>query len=125
MILDEAARMAASSRFPTIASAPSSANTHAMKGYVYILASRRNGTLYTGVTTNPSRRLLEHTAALTPSFTSRYGVKTLVWIEEHDLVVDAIQREKSIKKYPRRWKLNLIEALNPDWRDLSDWLIDT
>jgi putative endonuclease len=100
-------------------------NTRTMKGYVYILASRRNGTLYIGVTSNPSHRLFEHQAALTPGFTSKYGVKTLVWIEEHELVVDAIQREKSIKKYPRKWKLNLIEALNPDWRDLSDWLVDT
>ncbi|MBK1793082.1 GIY-YIG nuclease family protein [Devosia sp. WQ 349] len=96
-----------------------------MKGYVYILASGRNGTLYTGVTSNPSRRLIEHQHGLTPGFTSRYGVKTLVWLEEHDLVVDAIQREKRIKKYNRKWKIDLIEALNPEWRDLSDWLVDT
>jgi putative endonuclease len=96
-----------------------------MKGYVYILASRKNGTLYTGATSNPSRRLFEHQHSLTPGFTSRYGVKTLVWLEEHDCVADAIQREKSIKKYPRQWKINLIEAVNPDWNDLSDWLMDT
>ena len=95
-----------------------------MKGYVYILASKRNGTLYTGVTSNPSRRLLEHQHALTPGFTARYGVKTLVWLEEHDLVVDAIKREKAIKKYPRQWKINLIEAINPEWEDLSTWLFD-
>ena len=93
-----------------------------MKGYVYILASKKNGTLYTGVTSNPSRRLFEHQHALTPGFTSRYGVRTLVWLEEHDLVVDAIRREKAIKKYPRQWKINLIEAVNPEWDDVSSWL---
>ena len=96
-----------------------------MKGYVYILASKKNGTLYTGVTSNPSRRLFEHQHSLAPGFTSRYGVKTLVWLEEHDWVADAIQREKSIKKYPRQWKIHLIEATNPDWNDFSDWLMDT
>jgi len=95
-----------------------------MKGYVYILASRKNGTLYTGVTSSLSRRLFEHRHNLTPGFTSRYGVKTLVWFEEHDWVVDAIQREKNIKKYPRQWKLNLIEAQNPEWLDLSWQLFD-
>ncbi len=95
-----------------------------MKDYVYILASKKNGTLYTGVTTNPSRRWFEHQHELTPGFTSRYGLKTLVWIERHDLVVAAIQREKSIKKYPRQWKINLIEAANPDWADISQWLVD-
>ncbi|RUT34610.1 GIY-YIG nuclease family protein [Arsenicitalea aurantiaca] len=95
-----------------------------MKGYVYILASGRNGTLYVGVTTNPSRRWFEHRHALTPGFTSRYGVHRLVWLEEHDLVVSAIQREKTIKHYPRQWKINLIEAVNPDWSDLRGWLMD-
>jgi putative endonuclease len=95
-----------------------------MKGYVYILASKKNGTLYTGVTSNPSRRLFEHQHELTPGFTSRHGVKTLVWVEQHDLVVDAIRREKAIKKYPRQWKINLIEAANPEWADLSSWLLD-
>ncbi|WP_354059281.1 GIY-YIG nuclease family protein [Devosia sp. 2618] len=95
-----------------------------MKGYVYILASKKNGTLYTGVTSNPSRRWFEHQHALTPGFTARYGVKTLVWIEEHDLVIDAIRREKAIKKYPRQWKINLIEAVNPEWQDVGSWLLD-
>jgi len=95
-----------------------------MKGYVYILASKKNGTLYTGVTSSLSRRLLEHQHALTPGFTSRYGVTRLVWFEEHDLIVSAIQREKSIKKYPRQWKINLIETLNPGWEDISGWLFD-
>ncbi len=86
-----------------------------MKGYVYILASQRNGTIYTGVTRDLPGRLYEHQNQLTPGFTSRYSVKTLVWFEEYDLLVDAIQREKSIKKYPRKWKLNLIEEMNPEW----------
>ncbi|KRA41764.1 GIY-YIG nuclease family protein [Devosia sp. Root635] len=94
-----------------------------MKGYVYILASKKNGTLYTGVTSDPSRRWFEHQHEMTPGFTSRYGVKTLVWLEEHDLVVDAIRREKAIKKYPRQWKINLIEAVNPEWNDISSWLL--
>ena len=94
-----------------------------MKGYVYILASGRNGTLYVGVTRDPSRRWFEHQHGLTPGFTPRYGVHRLVWIEEHALLVSAIQREKSIKKYPRKWKLNLIEELNPEWNDLSHWLV--
>jgi putative endonuclease len=95
-----------------------------MKGYVYILASHRNGTLYTGVTRDLARRWYEHQENLTPGFTSRYGVKRLVWFEVHDLLLTAIQREKNIKKYPRKWKLNLIEQLNPEWNDLSPWLLD-
>jgi putative endonuclease len=94
-----------------------------MKGYVYILASKRNGTLYTGVTRDLPTRLYEHQNELTPGFTSRYGVKTLVWFEEHDLLIDAIQREKNIKKWPRAWKLNLIEENNPEWQDISSYLL--
>ncbi len=93
-----------------------------MKGYVYILASRRNGTLYTGVTRDLASRLYDHQNELTPGFTSRYGVKTLVWFEEQDLLVRAITREKTIKKWPRQWKLNLIEAMNPNWEDISSYL---
>jgi putative endonuclease len=94
-------------------------HTSAMKGYVYILASKRNGTLYTGVTSDLPGRLYEHQNELTPGFTSRYGVKTLVWFEEYDLVTAAITREKTIKKWPRQWKLNLIEENNPEWDDIS------
>ncbi|GCA51676.1 GIY-YIG nuclease superfamily protein [Sinorhizobium sp. KGO-5] len=93
-----------------------------MKGYVYILASKRNGTLYTGVTRDLPRRLLEHQNDLTPGFTSRYGVKTLVWFEEFDLLTSAIMREKTMKKWPRKWKLKLIEELNPEWEDISHYL---
>ena len=94
-----------------------------MKGYVYILASKRNGTLYTGVTKNLSNRLFEHQNELTPGFTSQYGVKTLVWFEECDLLTSAITREKTIKKWPRQWKLNLIEHTNPEWNDISSHLL--
>jgi putative endonuclease len=93
-----------------------------MKGYVYILASKRNGTLYLGVTSDLPRRLYEHQNDLTPGFTSQYGVKTLVWFEEHDLVAAAIQREKTMKKWPRAWKLKVIEEMNPDWDDIAHYL---
>ncbi len=87
------------------------------KGYVYILASQYKGTLYVGVTNDLPRRLSEHQNDVDPkSFTSRYGVKTLVWFEEHDRIEDAIHREKRIKKFKRDWKIKLIERDNPDWR---------
>ncbi|TAW00052.1 GIY-YIG nuclease family protein [Rhizobium ruizarguesonis] len=85
-----------------------------MKGYVYILASGRNDTLYTGVTRDLAGRLYEHQNELTPGFTSKYVVKTLVWFEEHDLLTTAIAREKTIMRWPRQWKLNLIERENPE-----------
>ncbi|MDY8110276.1 GIY-YIG nuclease family protein [Fulvimarina sp. 2208YS6-2-32] len=89
-----------------------------MTGFVYIMASRKGGTLYTGVTSDLSRRVHEHKNDLTPGFTSRYGVKRLVWYEEHFDIRDAISREKTIKRWPRRWKIDLIEAINPDWTEL-------
>jgi len=94
-----------------------------MRGaWVYILASKRNGTLYVGVTSDLRRRMEEHKQGLIDGFTRRYDVKRLVWAERHESIAAAIQREKTIKKYPRRWKLNLIEHLNPQWRDLcEDW----
>jgi putative endonuclease len=85
---------------------------------VYILASRRNGTLYTGVTSDLVGRISEHKQDLTPGFTTQYGVKTLVWWEAHDDIEQAILREKRIKRWRRGWKLALIEAANPQWRDL-------
>ena len=91
-----------------------------MKGYVYILASKRNGTLYTGVTRDIAGRLFEHQNELTPGFTSRYGVKTLVWYELFEDVGLAIAAEKRIKRWRRAWKLELIEKLNPQWLDLWD-----
>ena len=91
--------------------------------YVYILASRRNGTLYTGVTTDLVRRIWQHREGATPGFTSRYGVKRLVWYEEYGDIVSAIAREKQIKRWRRAWKLALIEARNPQWLDLWDQLL--
>jgi len=88
--------------------------------HVYIMASKRNGTLYCGVTNNLSRRAFEHKTGAAKSFTSRYSVTNLVWIEEAPDARSAIQREKTIKSYPRQWKINLIEKDNPQWRDLFD-----
>ena len=90
---------------------------------VYIVASRRNGTLYTGVTSNLPQRAYQHREGMLPGFTARYGCKTLVWYELHGRMEDAIAREKQVKAGSRRKKLTLIESLNPDWRDLYDDLI--
>ena len=87
---------------------------------VYIVASGRNGTLYTGVTSTLPRRALEHREGIIPGFTKRYGCKMLVWYELHDTMAGAIAREKQIKGGSRRKTLALIEAMNPDWRDLFD-----
>lgn len=88
------------------------------KYYVYILASKRNGTLYTGVTSNLENRVYQHKSNLIKGFTSAYGVHHLVYYEVYNDIYDAILREKRIKKWERRWKLELIEAVNPDWQDL-------
>ena len=85
---------------------------------VYILASRRNGTLYTGVTSNLAQRAFQHREGLVPGFTTRYGCTLLVWYERHATMLEAIAREKQIKGGSRAKKLALIEALNPQWRDL-------
>jgi putative endonuclease len=86
---------------------------------VYILASRRNGTLYTGVTSDLIKRIHEHRAGLVPGFTHRYGVKLLMWYEPHDGMETAIVREKRIKEWKRAWKIQLIEERNPYWSDLA------
>jgi len=85
---------------------------------VYMLASRRNGTLYTGVTSNLVQRVWQHQNNLVAGFTKRYAVHTLVWFELHETMESAIAREKAIKEWRRAWKLDLIEAANPQWRDL-------
>ncbi len=90
---------------------------------VYIMANRRNGTLYTGVTSNLVQRVYQHREALLPGFTARYGCRRLVWYELHEDMTAAIMREKQIKAGSRKRKLALIEALNPDWHDLYDALI--
>ncbi len=87
---------------------------------VYILASKRNGTLYVGVTSDLARRVFEHRSDAVASFTRKYGVHTLVYVEFHDTMADAILREKRIKRWRREWKLALIERDNPQWRDLYD-----
>lgn len=87
-------------------------------GYVYILASRRNGTLYVGVTSDLGKRVWQHKHDEVEGFTKRYKVHRLVYYEEHDDIRDAIVREKQIKKWRRKWKLELIEGVNPEWRDL-------
>ena len=86
--------------------------------YVYILASARNGTLYTGVTGNLARRIWEHRTGAIDGFTKRYNVNRLVHIETFSDIGAAIAREKAIKRWKRSWKLELIEQANPDWRDL-------
>ncbi len=86
--------------------------------YVYILASRPNGTLYIGVTNDLVRRVFEHREGDADGFTKRYGIKRLVHYEAYDDVVTAIQREKTMKHWKRAWKVDLIEAHNPTWTDL-------
>ncbi|HEX2960077.1 MAG TPA: GIY-YIG nuclease family protein [Chitinispirillaceae bacterium] len=85
---------------------------------VYILASGKNGTLYTGVTSDLVRRIWEHKNNVNSGFTQRYGVHTLVWFEIHPTMESAIKREKNIKEWKRKWKLDLIEKENKDWNDL-------
>ena len=85
---------------------------------VYMMTSRPFGPIYIGVTSNLPRRVWEHREGLIEGFTARYRLKMLVWYELHELMTAAIQREKSLKRYYRAWKLNLIEATNPQWRDL-------
>lgn len=91
--------------------------------FVYIMASGRNGTLYTGVTSDLLRRAYEHREGLTPGFTTKYGVKQLVWYEQYVTAHEAITAEKRIKRWRGRWKLELIEKLNPRWDDLYPSLI--
>jgi putative endonuclease len=94
-----------------------------MSFYVYILASRRNGTLYIGMTDDLARRVWQHRVDAVPGFTSKYGVKMLVWYEQHENRESAFVRERQLKKWNRAWKLQLIEGMNPAWRDLWDDLL--
>lgn len=91
--------------------------------FVYLLASRRNGTLYCGVTSNLVHRIWQHRAGEIAGFTLCYDVKHLVWFEEHGDIRSAIHRETQIKRWRRAWKLKLIEDFNPAWRDLYDDLL--
>jgi putative endonuclease len=88
--------------------------------YVYILASRKHGTLYVGVTGDLLRRAYQHKTHAARGFTSRYSVDMLVWFETYDDPINAIAREKEIKKWRREWKINLIEQTNPEWIDLYE-----
>ena len=86
--------------------------------YVYLLANRKHGTLYIGVTNDLIRRVYEHRTEVVRGFTSRYGVHLLVWFECYDDIINAIAREKELKKWRRDWKINSIEKSNPEWVDL-------
>jgi putative endonuclease len=91
--------------------------------WVYILASSPGGTLYVGVTNDLVRRAYEHREGLVRGFTRRYGIKILVYYEQHATAELAIQREKNIKHWPREWKIDLIVGMNPTWRDLYDEIV--
>ena len=94
-----------------------------MQYYVYLLASRRNGTLYTGVTNNLVRRVFEHRNDFVKGFTEKYGVHLLVYYESCESVESAIRREKQLKAWRRKWKLRLIEETNLEWRDLYSEIV--
>jgi putative endonuclease len=87
---------------------------------VYIIANKRNGTIYIGVTSALWNRVASHKSKSLPGFTSRYSLSLLVWYEHHATMGAAIRREKQLKRWNRSWKLDLIEKMNPDWRDLHD-----
>jgi putative endonuclease len=91
--------------------------------YVYILASKRNGTLYIGMTSDLVKRVWEHKNELANGFTHKYGIKKLVYFEQFQDPTNAIKKEKRLKKYKRKWKLELIEKINPEWKDLYHELI--
>ena len=90
---------------------------------VYLLASQRNGTLYTGVTSNLMKRIWQHKNNVVEGFTQKFSVHTLVWFELHETMESAIQREKNIKNWERAWKIKTIEKMNPGWRDLYSELL--
>ena len=94
-----------------------------MAFWVYILASKPGGTIYVGVANDLVRRAYEHRNGLVQGFTRRYGVKQLVYFEQYDDPATAIQREKNIKHWSREWKIDLIVASNPEWRDLYDEIV--
>jgi len=89
-------------------------------GWVYIVTNKPNGTLYVGVTADIQRRAWEHREGLVDGFSKRYGLKRLVYAEHHPQIELAIQREKTIKHWPRQWKINIVHALNPSWDDLYE-----
>ncbi len=92
-------------------------------GFVYMMSNKRGGILYVGVTSDLVKRVYEHRSGVVAGFTKRYGLKRLVWFEQYDDIRNAIQRDKTMKHWPRAWKVRLIHAMNPEWRDLYDDLI--
>jgi len=88
--------------------------------FVYILSNKKRGTLYIGVTNNLIRRLYEHKNGLSDGFTKKYNIKILVYFEATSNILSALEREKKLKKWNRAWKINLIEKMNPEWKDLSE-----
>ena len=92
-------------------------------GWVYIVTNKPYGTLYVGVTADIARRAWEHREGLVDGFTKRHGLGRLVYVESHDEIQLAIQREKTIKHWPRQWKVNLIRDINPSWNDLYETLV--
>ena len=91
-------------------------------GFVYLLTNKRNGTLYTGITSTLKKRIYLHKTDKYPGFTNRHQIKILVYFEHHNEIQDALEREKRIKKWRRSWKVKLIEQFNPGWKDLYDQL---
>jgi len=91
---------------------------------VYILANKPHGTLYTGVTSQLTKRLWQHREGCADGFTKRYGIMRLVWYEQHADMVTAIKREKTIKRWPRRWKFSIIQGSNPEWKDLWSAIVE-
>ena len=89
------------------------------QGFVYILASQKNCTLYIGVTSNLENRIYQHQQKLLPGFTKKYDVTRLVWFQAYDSIISAIEEEKQLKEWQRKWKIRLIEEKNPRWLDLS------
>ena len=89
-----------------------------MGGFVYIMANRRYGTIYAGVTADLPKRVWEHRNNVVPGFTKRYGLHDLVWFERHETIQGAIQREHNMKHWRREWKTALVDEMNPDWVDL-------
>jgi putative endonuclease len=94
-----------------------------MSGFVYIVTNRRDGVLYIGVTSDIQRRAYEHRSGLIEGFSKRYGLKRLVWYETFDDIRTAMQQEKTMKHWPRAWKVRLVNTHNPDWTDLYDTLV--
>ena len=94
-----------------------------MAGWVYFVTNKRNGILYVGVTSDLARRAYEHREGSIKGFSKRYGLKILIYYEQFDDIRDAIQREKTIKHWPRAWKVRVINAMNPGWTDLYETLM--